>query len=167
MTKQYTQPFAEGTLNCERFRIPALYTLADGSVLAGADVRYGHGSDSPNNIDIALDQDEIVLFGLFGQVHTKQIFPLIEDYGFVGVEILGLGIVQHTAAKANHIAPHINDGEHQAVAETVVDSAVLLTNQVCVLQFLVGIALFPHSIHQCIPGIGRKANSKLGDDALA
>lgn len=54
MTKQYTQPFAEGTLNCERFRIPALYTLADGSVLAGADVRYGHGSDSPNNIDIAL-----------------------------------------------------------------------------------------------------------------
>ncbi len=54
MNKTYTQPFATGTLNCERFRIPALYTLADGSVLAGADVRYGHGSDSPNNIDISL-----------------------------------------------------------------------------------------------------------------
>jgi len=54
MNKQYTQPFDKGTLDCERFRIPALYTLADGSVLAGADVRYGHGSDSPNNIDISL-----------------------------------------------------------------------------------------------------------------
>lgn len=52
--KDYIQPFDTGTLNCERFRIPALYTLSDGSVLAGADVRYGHGSDSPNNIDIAL-----------------------------------------------------------------------------------------------------------------
>ncbi len=50
----YTQPFDKGTLNCERFRIPALYTLHDGTVVAGADVRYGHGSDSPNNIDIAL-----------------------------------------------------------------------------------------------------------------
>ena len=53
-TKNYTQPFDKGTLNCERYRIPALYTLADGRILAGADVRYGHGSDSPNNIDIAL-----------------------------------------------------------------------------------------------------------------
>ncbi len=54
MDKLYIQPFEKGTLNCERFRIPALYTLADGSVLAGADVRYSHGADSPNNIDIAL-----------------------------------------------------------------------------------------------------------------
>ncbi len=54
MNKTYMQPFDTGTLNCERFRIPALYTLSDGSVLAGADVRYGHGADSPNNIDIAL-----------------------------------------------------------------------------------------------------------------
>ena len=52
--KTYVQPFDKGTLNCERFRIPALYTLQDGRVVAGADVRYAHGSDSPNNIDIAL-----------------------------------------------------------------------------------------------------------------
>lgn len=54
MNKTYTQPFDKGTLNCERFRIPALYTLHDGSVLAGIDVRYGHGMDSPSNIDIAI-----------------------------------------------------------------------------------------------------------------
>lgn len=50
----YDQPFDTGTLGSERFRIPAIYTLNDGSVIAGADVRYGHGSDSPNNIDIAV-----------------------------------------------------------------------------------------------------------------
>ncbi len=50
----YDQPFDTGTLNSERFRIPAIYTLNDGSVIAGADIRYGHGSDSPNNIDITV-----------------------------------------------------------------------------------------------------------------
>lgn len=50
----YEQPFDTNTLGSERFRIPALYTLNDGSVIAGADIRYSHGSDSPNNIDITV-----------------------------------------------------------------------------------------------------------------
>lgn len=50
----YDQPFAEGTLGSERYRIPAIITLNDGSVLAAADMRYGHGSDSPNNIDVVV-----------------------------------------------------------------------------------------------------------------
>lgn len=50
----YDQPFDHKEFGSERNRIPALYTLNDGSVMAGADIRYGHGSDSPNNIDIAV-----------------------------------------------------------------------------------------------------------------
>lgn len=50
----YDQPFDHKEYGSERNRIPALYTLNDGSVIAGADIRYGHGSDSPNNIDIAV-----------------------------------------------------------------------------------------------------------------
>ncbi len=50
----YEQPFANKEFDSERNRIPALYTLNDGSVMAGADIRYSHGSDSPNNIDIAV-----------------------------------------------------------------------------------------------------------------
>ncbi len=50
----YEQIFADKEYGSERNRIPALYTLNDGSVMAGADIRYGHGSDSPNNIDIAV-----------------------------------------------------------------------------------------------------------------
>lgn len=47
----YEQPFTPGTCGSETFRIPAIITLNDGSVMAAADMRYEHGSDSPNNID--------------------------------------------------------------------------------------------------------------------
>ena len=59
MIKNFSQPFAKGTLGSDTFRIPAIYTLKDGSVIAAADMRYSHGQDSPNNIDtlIALSQD--------------------------------------------------------------------------------------------------------------
>ncbi len=50
----YQQIFDNKEFQSERNRIPALYTLNDGSVMAGADIRYAHGSDSPNNIDIAV-----------------------------------------------------------------------------------------------------------------
>lgn len=56
---KYKQPFEKGTKGSEKYRIPAIYTLEDGSVIAAADMRYGHGSDSPNNIDtlIAMSKD--------------------------------------------------------------------------------------------------------------
>lgn len=46
-------PFERGALSCERFRIPALLTLRDGSVLASADLRWNHGTDAPQNLDVA------------------------------------------------------------------------------------------------------------------
>lgn len=52
--KNYDQPFNDKQFSSERNRIPSLYTLNDGSVMVGADMRYGHGQDSPNNIDIAV-----------------------------------------------------------------------------------------------------------------
>ncbi len=50
--KDYEQPFDRGEHDVSEYRIPSLYTLNNGSVLAIADARYDHGSDSPNNIDI-------------------------------------------------------------------------------------------------------------------
>lgn len=46
-----TQPFETGTLGNEKFRIPAIITLSDGSLLAAADMRHDHGSDAPQNLD--------------------------------------------------------------------------------------------------------------------
>ncbi len=51
---EYVSPFDIGTLSVERYRIPSVYTLNDGSVLAAADMRYSHGTDAPHNIDIAI-----------------------------------------------------------------------------------------------------------------
>lgn len=55
----YDQFLDEGTMGSKTYRIPALYTLKDGSVIGAADMRYDHGSDSPNNIDslIAISKD--------------------------------------------------------------------------------------------------------------
>ena len=55
----YDQPFARGTMGSSEYRIPAILTLNDGSVMAAADMRYGHGQDSPNNIDtlVAVSKD--------------------------------------------------------------------------------------------------------------
>ena len=56
---KYAQPFDKGTMGSETYRIPAILTLSNGSVMAAADMRYAHGSDSPNNIDtlIAVSDD--------------------------------------------------------------------------------------------------------------
>ncbi len=45
------QPFKSGTAGSELFRIPAIITLKSGRIVASADARYGHGTDSPSNID--------------------------------------------------------------------------------------------------------------------
>ncbi len=50
----YEQPFAPGTENSETFRIPAIITLNDGTVLAAADARYDHVSDAPQNLDTVI-----------------------------------------------------------------------------------------------------------------
>ena len=54
MDKHYYQPFETGTMGSKTYRIPAIYTLNDGSVIAASDMRYDHGSDSANNIDTLL-----------------------------------------------------------------------------------------------------------------
>lgn len=55
---EYEQPFNKGTLGSQCFRIPALLTLNDGSVLAAADLRYSHGADSPNNLEIVVAKSD-------------------------------------------------------------------------------------------------------------
>ncbi len=56
--KNYYQPFNNNEFGSSQNRIPALYTLKNGNVIVGADMRYGHGQDSPNNIDIAVALSE-------------------------------------------------------------------------------------------------------------
>ena len=56
---EYEQPFPYNTLGSELFRIPALLTLQNGSVMAAVDMEYTHGGDSPQNIEtvVAISSD--------------------------------------------------------------------------------------------------------------
>ncbi len=44
-------PYERGSFGTEEFRIPACYTLKDGSIVFSADMRNTAGKDSPENID--------------------------------------------------------------------------------------------------------------------
>lgn len=49
------KPFSSSAaIGCNYYRIPALLTTADGTVLAAIDARFGGTHDSPNNIDTAV-----------------------------------------------------------------------------------------------------------------
>lgn len=53
-----SQPYPAGTANSHLFRIPAMITLINGSVVTSADIRYGDGTDSPANIDTCVRYSE-------------------------------------------------------------------------------------------------------------
>lgn len=53
------KPFAAGTgVGSNYYRIPAVLTTQDGSVLAAIDARFGGTFDSPNNLDTAVSRSE-------------------------------------------------------------------------------------------------------------
>ncbi len=54
MDKSITNPYAAGTANSSLFRIPSIFTLRSGRIIAGADIRYGDGTDDPANIETAV-----------------------------------------------------------------------------------------------------------------
>lgn len=50
-----TKPFSSSSqIGCNYYRIPAMITAKDGTVVASIDARYGGTNDSPNDIDIAV-----------------------------------------------------------------------------------------------------------------
>lgn len=48
-----TNPYSPGIANTKLFRIPSILTLKSGRIIAGADIRYGNGTDDPANIETA------------------------------------------------------------------------------------------------------------------
>ena len=50
-TQAVTEPFSSEATGSQHFRIPALYTLDNGWIVAAADIRWATGADSPQNLD--------------------------------------------------------------------------------------------------------------------
>lgn len=81
-----------------------------------------------NDIKIAFDHDSAVLFSdrPFGFVETKEGFAFVKKFSFGGVEIFGLFVTEGPSTKADDAALDIEDGNHEAIAETVIVAAVAL-----------------------------------------
>ena len=50
-TQAVTEPFSSKSTGSRHFRIPSLYTLDNGWIVAAADIRWTTGGDSPQNLD--------------------------------------------------------------------------------------------------------------------
>ena len=116
-----------------------------------------------NHIHITLAQNQRVLFAVFGKVQGKQLVGLFVHQRVAGVDILGLAVIQHAAAKGDHIAPHINNGGHDPVAEVVIIPFLPFSGQPGVYQFCRLVALGTHMLEQCVPLIGGKTQTKMID----
>jgi sialidase-1 len=65
-----------GSVNCNYYRIPSLLTLANGTIVAAADARYGGTHDSKSNIDTAFSYSTDN-----GQTWSEPILPFcFDDY---------------------------------------------------------------------------------------
>ena len=104
-----------------------------------------------NHIHISLNKNQIAQFALLCKIQAKQIFAFIKNKRLRCVEIFRGGIIQNATAKANHISPHIDNGEHESIAESIINPAILLAYQIGIDQFLLSVALALHSIHQGMP----------------
>ena len=111
-----------------------------------------------------LADDDIGAFRFLGQVHGVEELPLGEDQSLGGVDIFCLGVlVQGPAGKADHVAPQVDLGEHDPVAEAVVDVfAVLLGDggQVGGDQLLLGVALLGHGRQEAVEIVRSEADAE-------
>ena len=100
-----------------------------------------------NGIHISLGQNDAAQLCVFCQVQGKEIAAFIENHAIRGVEILWRPVSQHAAAKADHIPPQVDDGEHDPVTKAVVDRALLVAHgKTCVQQIPFVIPLLGHGL---------------------
>ena len=133
----------------------------------------GHGAVEAvlvqgDGVHIALHQDQIAQLGLLRHIQGKQVLPLVENLRFRGIQVFRRGIVHDPAAEADDVAPDIDDGEHEPVAEPVVKIPVFLgdRHQARTLQLLIRIALGPHGLAEAVPAVGGEADAESGQRSL-
>ena len=79
-----------------------------------------------------------------------------------GIHVLGLGVIDDAAAKAHHLAPMVEDGQHQAIAELIVKPAIFIgDNQARRQKFLLTISPPRHLLQKPIPRVGGSAHTEV------
>ena len=120
-----------------------------------------------HHVQIALAEDDVGALRLFRQIQPVEDAALAVCNGLGGVHVLRLGVVDDAAAEAHHVAPRVDDRQHQTVAELVVQPPVLtVDHQTRRQQLLLGVALARHGGEQTVPTVGGRAHAEADGDAF-
>jgi len=68
--------------------------------------------------------------GFLRLIQTVKLVPFFKQPRFGRIQILGLSLVQYSTTKTDHLAALVDDGKHDAVAETVIALAVVILEHV-------------------------------------
>ena len=84
-----------------------------------------------DHVHVAFDhQNPFQVGGVFWRLVKAVEFPaFLENRGLRRVQVLGLVVTQHPATEGDHPAALVADGEHNAIAEAIVDASVVVFHQ--------------------------------------
>ena len=102
--------------------------VGEGGAQGGYGVFKARGVEG-NHVDVALAENELVGAMVLGEVECEEVPALLEGGSIRAVDVLAVVLSPHvTAREGDDVAGVVDDGEHDAVAEQIVQTAVLLAD---------------------------------------
>ena len=93
------------------------------------------------DVHVALGEENVPRLGFLREIEREEVVALGEDERLRAVHILRLPVAEDAAGKADDVAAHVDHGEHEAVAERVVNAALLaVAHEPRVEELLLGVA---------------------------
>ena len=133
---------------------------------AGTHCRVDAGLLHADDVHIALAQHEPPGRTALGDLQREYRVRLVVDQRFRAVDVFGLGVIQHAAAKGDDVAPQIKDGGHHPLPEQAVDPpGRTALEQTTGVQLLLIVALVAQKLIQGLPVVGGIAQAE-PDDGL-
>ena len=119
-----------------------------------------------DDVHIALAQHEPPGRTALGDLQREYRVRLVVDQRFRAVDVFGLGVIQHAAAKGNDVSPQIKNGGHHPLPEQAVDPpGRTALEQTTGVQLLLIVALVAQKLIQGLPVVGGIAQPE-PDDGL-
>ena len=108
-----------------------------------------------DNVHIPFYHDDIAELFSLQQMQAIQVVALVIQERIPGVQILGLGIIQHPAPESQHLTVYALNGEDQPVSIYIVGAAFFPVQhqQPCVFQFFLAVARLHKMVLQQIPAL--------------
>ena len=121
-----------------------------------------------HDVEVSLAEDNVRPLRLFREVQPVEHAPLAVGQRLGRVHVFRLGLVEHAAAEADNVAPHVDHREHEPVAELVIQSALfVLHHKTRAHKLVLAVALLCHGAQETVPAIGRGAHAEAHGDAAA